>query len=93
MGIEISHHAAEGRYEIAVDGLRAGVTVAREEGDHVVFPHTEIDEAYEGQGLAGQLVTYALDDVRARGKKVVAQCPYVKRFIEKRPEYQDLLAG
>lgn len=92
MGIEITHNAAEQQYEIAVDGTRAGFTVAREEGDVVVFPHTLIDEAYEGQGLAGQLVTHALDDVRARGKKVVAHCPYVKRFIEKHTEYQDLLA-
>lgn len=93
MGIEISHNPAEERYEIAVDGTRAGLTVAREDGDVVVFPHTEIDEAHEGQGLAAQLVAFALDDVRARGKSVVATCPYVKRFIEKRPEYQDLLAG
>lgn len=93
MTIEITHNAAEQQYEIAVDGQRAGWTVAREEGDVVVFPHTEIDERYEGQGLAAQVVGFALDDVRARGKKVDAHCPYVKRFIEKRPEYHDLRIG
>ena len=48
-------------------------------------------DEFEGQGLAGQLVTGALDDVRAQGKKVIATCPYVKRFIEKHAEYADLL--
>lgn len=93
MTIEITHNVAEQRYEIAVDGQLAGWTVAREEGEVVVFPHTEIDERYEGQGLARQLVAHALDDVRAKGNKVDARCVYVKRFIEKRPEYHDLQIG
>lgn len=93
MTVQITHNTADQQYEIRVDGQLAGLTVAREDGDVVVFPHTEVDEAYEGQGLAAQLVTFALDDVRARGKAVVATCPYVKRFIAKHAEYQDLLAG
>ena len=73
-------------------GERAGFTEAREEGDVVVFPHTLIDERFEGQGLASQLVTFALDDVRARGKKAKVHCAYIKRFVEKHQQYQDLLA-
>lgn len=92
MTVEIRRAAQAQRYEVLVDGVVAGYTVAREQGDRVVFPHTELDERYEGQGLASQLVRHALDDVRARGLLVVAQCPYVKRFIERHPEYQDLLA-
>lgn len=83
---------AENQYEIHVDGSRAGFVVAREEGDTIVMPHTEIDEAYEGQGLAKTLVTEALNDIRERGKKIVPHCPYVKRFLEKNPEYADLVA-
>ncbi|GAA2082807.1 N-acetyltransferase [Aeromicrobium tamlense] len=90
MTVDITHNAAEQQYEIAVDGERAGFTEAREEGDVVVFPHTIIDERFEGQGLASQLVTFALDDVRARGKKARIHCSYIKRFVEKHPEYQDL---
>lgn len=92
MTTEITRNETQQRYEITVDGERAGFTEAREEGDVVVFPHTVVDEKFEGQGLASQLVGFALDDVRARGKKVEAHCAYVKRFIEKRPQYQDLLA-
>lgn len=91
MSIEISHNAEEQQYEIFVDGAKAGVTVAREDGDTLAFTHTEIDERYEGQGLASKLVGFALDDARLRGKKVAAHCPYVKRFISKRDQYADLL--
>ncbi len=93
MSIEITHNAEDQRYEIAVDGERVGVAEARVEGDVVVFPHTEIDERFEGRGLAGQLVAYALDDVRSQGKKVRPACVYVRRYIDERPELHDLLAG
>jgi predicted GNAT family acetyltransferase len=92
MSNNIIHNADEQRYEIAVDGILAGFTQAFENGDVVTFPHTEIFDQFEGQGLASELVTAALDDVRVRGKKVIATCPYVKRFIDKHPEYSDLLA-
>ena len=92
MTAEITHNEADQQYEITVDGERAGFTVAREEGDVVVFPHTEIDERFEGQGLAGELVAHALDDVRGRGKKVRTPCAYVEEYIAKHPEYEDLRA-
>ena len=47
---------------------------------------------FEGQGLASELVAGALDDVRVRGKKIVAKCPYVARFVQKHSDYADLLA-
>ena len=55
------------------------------------FVHTEIDDAYEGQGLGGQLARGALDDVRANGHKVIATCPFIKGWIAKHEDYQDLL--
>ena len=44
-----------------------------------------------GKGIGSQLIQGALDQVRAEGLKVVAQCPFVKAFIGKNPAYQDLL--
>ena len=81
-----------GRYEILVDGELAGFTQVRFAGNRAIFPHTEIDERFEGRGLASELIGSALDDVRARGLRVVALCPFVKAFIERHPDYQDLLA-
>ena len=88
----VVHNPDESRYEIHVDGVRAGFTRYRVTPDALVFVHTEIDDAYEGQGLGGQLARGALDDVRANGGMVVAECPFIKGWIEKHEDYQDLLA-
>ena len=44
-----------------------------------------------GKGIGSQLVKGALDQVRADGLKVIAQCPFVKGYIDKHPEYADLV--
>ena len=46
-----------------------------------------------GHGLGGTLVRGALDDVRARGGSVVPLCPFVRGWIDRHPEYQDLLSA
>lgn len=88
---EVRHDADQGRYAVLVDGQVAGFTEARVDGDVVVLPHTEIDEAFEGRGLASTLVRFALDDLRSQGKKVDPQCSYIKKYIAKHDEYADLV--
>ena len=58
------------RFEISVDGALAGFAVYRLAPGRITFVHTEIDDAYAGQGLGGQLARAALDDVRGRGLAV-----------------------
>jgi predicted GNAT family acetyltransferase len=50
--------------------------------------HTEVDEAYAGQGLGAQLAKFALDDAIARDIKVSPLCPFVAKYIDKHPEYR-----
>ncbi len=88
---DVVHNPDESRYEIHVDGKVAGFTRYRETPDAWEFFHTEIDDAYEGHGLGGQLARGALDDVRAHGHQVIATCPFIKGWIAKHEEYQDLL--
>ena len=58
----------------------------------MVFTHTETDPTFEGQGVASQLVSWALDDVRGQGLRVLALCPFVKEYIARHPdEYGDLV--
>lgn len=82
----------EDRYEITVDGAHAGFAFFQERPGAVVITHTEIDDAYEGQGLGSQLARAALDDIRARGLHVVPECPFTGTWIERHPDYQDLVA-
>lgn len=78
------------RYEILVEGERAGLTAFRDRGGQRVFYHTEIDDAYAGRGLAAQLVGQALADVRAQGKRIVPVCPYVAKYLTKHGEFADI---
>ncbi|KRF37667.1 GNAT family N-acetyltransferase [Nocardioides sp. Soil805] len=79
------------RFEIAVDGTRAGLTQFVDSGGQRIFFHTEVGEEYAGQGLAGTLVTRALDATREAGLRVVPVCPYVKRFVGSHEEYADIV--
>jgi predicted GNAT family acetyltransferase len=89
----VRHAADRSRYEIYVDGELAGVAdYQRTDGDMFVFPHTEIDRARRGNGLAAELVRAALDDVRDAGGTVDPRCWYVAQFIDENPGYRDLLA-
>ena len=89
---EVRHNAPRSRYEITVDGRVVGFAEYRRHGDTVVFPHTEIDPSMRNRGLGAELVRGALDDERARGSTVDAQCWYVAEFIDHHAEYADLLA-
>lgn len=80
------------QYEIYVDDQLAALSTFRVDGDVITFLHTETESEFEGRGLASQLVREALADVRARAERVIPRCPFVRKYIDKHPEYQDLLA-
>ena len=88
---EIRENVAEHRFEIWVADELAGFTVYQGLGQTLSFVHTEIDDRFGGQGLGSALIRSALDSVRARGAAVLPYCPFVKRFIEKHPDYLDLV--
>lgn len=89
--IEVSDNANESRYEVRVDGELAGFAQYRPRPAGLAFVHTEIDDRFEGQGLGGKLVSHALDDVSSRGLSVLPICPFVRSYIERHPEYLDLV--
>jgi predicted GNAT family acetyltransferase len=94
MDIEVRHNPEKSRYEIWRDGERAGHTdYKRRRGNRIDFRHAEVDPSFRGEGLAEKMVAGALDDVRRRQYTVVSHCPYVSKFLDEHPEYQDLLAG
>jgi predicted GNAT family acetyltransferase len=71
-----------------------GAAVAQyvREGDALRFTHTEVDRAYEGQGLGSRLAAYALDDVKSRGMKAVPQCQFIAGYMARHEkEYGSLV--
>jgi predicted GNAT family acetyltransferase len=91
---EVTDNRERSRYEVHVDGTLAGVIVYRagSGSDVVTMVHTEIEPAFEGHGVGSTLAAGALDDVRTRGLKARPLCPFVAAYIERHPEYADLVA-
>jgi len=88
----VTDNAEAHRYEITVDGAVAGFIDYHDRGQRRALNHTEIDPAYEGQGLASTIARAALDDIRSRGLVVLPFCPFVRSFIDRhREEYLDLV--
>jgi predicted GNAT family acetyltransferase len=87
---DIVNNPAHHRYELAVDDHLAATYYKIDDGI-ITFIHTEVPAELGGRGIASKLIQGALDQVRADGLKVIAQCPFVKAFIEKHPDYADLL--
>ena len=69
-----------------------GFSAYRRSGDVVVITHTEVDDSQEGQGVGSVLVRGALDDIRASGRTVRPQCPFVRAWIDRHEEYADLVS-
>jgi uncharacterized protein len=90
MNNAVSNNAAQHRFELEVEGHVAAAYYAKS-GDVITFEHTEVPSELGGKGIGSMLVQGALDQVRAEGLKVVAQCPFVKGWIGKHPDYADLL--
>jgi predicted GNAT family acetyltransferase len=87
---DVADNPAQHRFELAVDGHVAGSEYGLKDGV-MTFMHTDVPEALAGKGVGSKLIKGALDQARGLGLKVVAQCPFVKHFIEKHAEYADLL--
>ena len=82
----------QSRFEIDVDGRTVGFAAYRSKDPHLlVFTHTEIDDAVEGRGLGSRLIRAALDTTRGRGLAVRPDCPFVRAYIARHPDYLDLV--
>lgn len=89
----VLHDEANNRFVIQVEGVEAGFAeYTLRDGGVRDFNHTVVDSAFRGQGLSKPLITEALQETRSSGLKILASCSAVAGFVDKNPEYQDLLA-
>ena len=78
----------ENRYEVWSGDALAGFAEYLERGDRTVFTHTEVDDAFSGQGLGKELAAEALDDVVRRGRTIVPLCPFIAAYVRKHTQYE-----
>jgi uncharacterized protein len=90
--VTVRDNADKSRFEAVDDsGAVAGFATYRHRGDTVVFLHTEVDDAYEGQGVGSKLAKAGLDAARQDERRVDPQCPFIKSYIDRHSEYADLI--
>jgi predicted GNAT family acetyltransferase len=91
--VTVQDSAERLRYEASTEsGVVAGFAEYEDVLGVRVFTHTEVDDAFEGQGIGSALARAALDDVRERGMRIRPLCPFIRSYVEKHPEYADLRA-
>jgi uncharacterized protein len=86
----VNNNTTKHRFELEVEGHMAAAYYERS-GNVITFEHTEVPAELGGKGVGSRLVKGALDQTRAEGLQVMAQCPFVKAWIGKNPAYADRL--
>jgi uncharacterized protein len=79
------------RFEVRDGDVVAAHVVYRRRPGLLAFIHTEVADAYEGGGVGSVLVRAALDSARAEGAQVLPFCPFVNGWIQRHPDYADLV--
>lgn len=83
--------AESGRFTIAVEGRPVGFAEFTDRDGRRTFFHTEVDNAFQGRGLATIVVSAALEATRDAGLRIVAPCSMVADYIEKSGAYDELV--
>lgn len=86
----VANNPEQYRFEVASGALlskleyRLGRTT-------IALVHTEVPEELQGQGIGSSLVRGALAHAREAGLKVLPYCPFVAAYVERHPEYSDIV--
>ncbi|MBY8871323.1 N-acetyltransferase [Micromonospora sp. PLK6-60] len=73
-------------------GVVAGVLTYQLTGNVIVYTHTEVDPRFDGHGVGSALARAAMDDARAKGRTVVPICPFLREWLVKHPQYENIVA-
>ena len=88
----IIHNSTTQRFEITIDGITAFLSYQVCDSGVWNYNHTIVPKELGGRGLGSQLVKFALDYAKSENKKIIASCSFVASYVDKHPEYQDLVA-
>jgi uncharacterized protein len=86
----VIHNPGAGRFEFQKDGHLAVLEYRLSDGK-IVFTHTGVPDALGGQGVGSLLARAGLDYARAQSYDIVPLCSFIAAYIQKHPEYKDLV--
>jgi predicted GNAT family acetyltransferase len=89
--VSVRNHPEQHRYEAHIGGELAGYCEYNLVGDAIMFTHTEVLPAFEGQGVGSKLARHVLDEAKSGGKHVIPVCQFIAGYLRKHPEYAELV--
>jgi len=81
----------KGRYAYRADGAEALMTFSRAGASRLIIDHTEVPDAFRGQGVGAALVARAVADARAAGQTILPLCPFAAAQFRRHPDWSDVL--
>ena len=90
--MDVIENTGENRFELTLDGGTALVAYRRD-GERLVLVHTEVPEQFAGQGVGSKLAKGVFELLRTSGRKAVVRCEFLKGWIAKHPDYNDVVDG
>ena len=90
---EVIDNPAEHRFELSIDKSAIAASYYKSAGEQIVLTHTIVPEQFEGQGVGSRLARGVFDTIRASGRTVILQCPFMAAYYQRHPEYSDIVYG
>lgn len=89
--VEREDTASKGRYVVRGPGAEAEMTFSKVGTSQIIIDHTEVPDAFRGQGVGLKLVTAAVEDARREHKTIIPLCPFAAAQFRRHPEWADVL--
>ncbi len=88
----IEHDEERGGFYARLDGSEARLTYRERSDGVMVYESTFVPPAMRGGGIAGKITRFALEWAREKGWEIKPTCPYIISFLEKHPEFGDVVS-
>jgi predicted GNAT family acetyltransferase len=89
--LTLTNNTERNRFEAHLGDKLAGYSSYDLQPDRVAFVHTVVRPEYEGQGIGSRLAKFAIDDVRDRGLRIKPVCPFIRAYLLRHPEYNEIV--
>jgi predicted GNAT family acetyltransferase len=91
--VSVIHDPERRRFVARVQGREAYLAYALAGDGLLDYQSTYVPPALRERHIASTLARHALDYARRQGWKVIPSCWFVAGYVERHPEYADLLEG
>ena len=89
--VDVQHRDNSQRFTARTDSGLAYISYERPDRGTIDLQHTVVPEGDRGRGIGAALVQSAVAYARENGLRVIATCPFVKAWLDKNPDQQQVL--